>query len=195
MADIRRCGALLLAAGLSTRFGTADKLLAPFEGRPLAEHAAGQIARLPFEAKVAVVNTGGGALHGMLDGLGFDLVVNDAPERGLSSSLALGAARLAAIRSDMPVVVALADMPRIPASHLLALCETLSPERPMVASLGLERPTVPAAFLRPECLQGLDGDTGARALLAGAITIPIAACLLADIDRPTDLPPSSGRSI
>lgn len=193
MADVRGCGALLLAAGLSRRFGAADKLTAPFEGRPLAEHAARQIAALPLAARVAVVNTQAGDLHGMLEALGFELAVNHHPERGLSSSLAIGAARLAAIGAEMPIVVALADMPLVPAYHLAALCEALSPDRPVVASLGLERPTVPAAFGEPARLQQLEGDVGARALLADAATIPIAASCLVDIDRQADLTASSER--
>jgi len=48
----------------------------------------------------------------------------------------------------------------------------------------------PALFSRRAAcdLLMLDGDTGARGLLRNAILVPGDAAMLADIDRPSDLP-------
>ncbi len=54
-----RAVGLLLAAGHSRRFGAADKLAAPLDGRPLVAHAAGALAALPLAARLVVLRDPG----------------------------------------------------------------------------------------------------------------------------------------
>lgn len=178
-----RVAAILLAAGGSSRFGPADKLHAALDGRPLVTHAAATIAALGFGTAIAVCARETAPLLA-----GFDIVINDAPERGQSHSIRLGVARALARDVDA-VLIALGDMPFVTAGHLRGL---LAAKGAIVASslAGLTMP--PALFSRDAAvgLLALYGDTGARALLGNAVTVSGDAATLRDIDRPSDL--SSG---
>jgi len=182
MVAIERCAAILLAAGLSRRFGPDDKLMSDRGGRPLVDHAAATLAALPFARHIAVVRAGAPRLHALLVARGFAIVTNDAPESGMAHSLALG---IAAAGDAAAALIALGDMPDVPAMHFRALCAHVEPEYPVAASLGLARVTVPAAFAaaRFATLRALSGDRGAQGLLDGGATVAIDPQLLADIDR------------
>lgn len=176
-----RVAAILLAAGGSTRFGPEDKLNVQLGGRPLVMHAAATLADIGFGAVVAVCARATTPLFA-----GFDIVINDAPERGQAHSIQLGVAN--ALERDVDaVLIALGDMPFITAAHLRRLLEW---DGEMVAS-SLDGQAMPPALFsrRAACdLLMLDGDTGARGLLRNAILVPGDAAMLADIDRPSDLP-------
>jgi molybdenum cofactor cytidylyltransferase len=186
--EASKVGIILLAAGLSTRFGDADKLLHPYRGMPLIDHAAGTAAGIGFGAHVAVV-------HGMsaerLPGC-FDKVFNPRPEAGLSGSLGLGAASLAARDGIEACMVVLADMPLVGPDHLLALLGAFPADDPM-AVLGTDmagRTMVPAMFGKDRFtgLMALAGDRGAQSLLRGASAIACDPALLADYDEEADFP-------
>jgi len=49
------CALVILASGLSERFGKADKLMAEFRGKPLVQHAIDAADKLPFAERFAVV--------------------------------------------------------------------------------------------------------------------------------------------
>lgn len=175
---------VLLAAGLSTRFGSEDKLSYPLHGLPLGLHAARTLAHLPFAARIAVTREGGPDFAGY----GFEPVINPDPANGQSSSLHLG---IAAAREVQPqaILVALADMPRVSLAHFLSLLSSFDAHSPSVGSTAGEYPCPPALFgaaLFPT-LEGLRGDIGARALLRDAQLIPASPHELADFDNPDDL--------
>lgn len=175
-----RAAAILLAAGGSTRFGPEDKLHAELDGRPLVTHAAAMISAFGFGARVAVCARATAPLLA-----GFDIVINDAPERGQSHSIRLGVAR--ALECDVDaVLVMLGDMPFIPASHLRAL---LAADGAIIASSLGGQAMPPVLFSRDAAseLLVLQGDRGARGLLRGAVLVPGDVAMLADIDRPSDL--------
>ena len=165
---------LMLAAGLSRRFGAQDKLMADLGGRPLIAHALAAQAGLTAE-RVSLV----GALDGtaeLLRAAGFGLVVNPASERGQGGSLALGAAAVTSGR----VLVMLADMPFVTPDLLarLAACEGRA-----VAFDGRRR-SPPALFAgadRPALLAAA-GERGARDLLTAAEPVPVASGELDDVD-------------
>ena len=186
MTAVSDCAAILLAAGRSQRFGPGDKLMADLGGRPLADHAAEAIAGLEFRAPIAVVRAGAPELSDLLARRGFRIVENDRPEEGVSRSIRLG---IEAAQGAQAAVVALADMPWVPAAHLRALCLSLAEDRPIVASQAGDRRTVPAAFLASQFdeLARLTGDAGARSLLDAATGIAVDPALLADIDLPDQL--------
>lgn len=180
MPAIERTAAILLAAGRSLRFGSADKLMSDFEGRPMVDHAAETLAGLPFAHHIAVVRVGATELRDLLELRGFTIVENDRPEDGLSHSIALG---VAAAGEAEAALIALGDMPRVPADHFRALCEAAGEGG--AASLGLDRSTVPAAFIAARFaeLATLTGDQGARTLLADAVPVRIDPAALLDVDR------------
>lgn len=178
-----RVVALVLAAGLSSRF-PGDKLLYPSQGRPLAEHIALTLSRLPLAAHVAICPVGNIARRGLFEPHGFEVIDNPDPGRGMSSSLALGAARALAIDADA-MLVCLADMPMVTHKHITVLLEV---EADIVATEAGGARSPPAVFSRaalPQLLS-LTGDQGARHLLKSAAVVEAHADLVRDFDTPAD---------
>lgn len=180
---------LLLAAGRSRRFG-ADKLAALLDGEPIARRSYGALAAAGVAGPMVVTSdlAAGAALFGPQ----ARLVINPAPEEGLSSSLRLG---LMAIGPEADaIVVALADMPLVQAETIARLAAAIQPEDyaavPVLDGqwgnpVALGREAIAAAM-------HLTGDRGARGLLtAAAARVRIVATqdrgVLQDIDTPADL--------
>jgi len=174
--------AVLLAAGRSTRFGTADKLAAPLGDRPLGLHAAGTLATLPLAARFVVCRPGPHAWPG------FERIVNARPEAGLAHSIALG---IAAARKGgaEAVLVALADMPFVTAAHLARLLDRHDGPNTLAASSDGRHRMPPALFGTRwfDALEELTGDRGARALLDKADEVVASPDELRDIDTMDDL--------
>jgi len=53
---LQDCALVILASGLSERFGKADKLMADFRGKPLVQHAIDAADMLPFAERFAVIH-------------------------------------------------------------------------------------------------------------------------------------------
>jgi molybdenum cofactor cytidylyltransferase len=184
MIDVSRVSLLVLASGLSQRFGTADKLLAPLNGRPLGDYAAETLGRIGYRDHVAVTHDP--AVAAIFAARGFRVVDNPAPERGQGSSLAAG---LAALGDAEAIMVCLGDMPFVTPGLLQGLCIRFDVERgaDVVASASGERRGPPALFAASR-LRGLDlsGDEGARPLLKGAAAVVGRSRELADLDTAED---------
>jgi molybdenum cofactor cytidylyltransferase len=188
--DAEHIAVILLAAGISRRFGSDDKLLAPLAGEPLALHAARHIALLAPRRRIAVCRDDRGALAQLLAAHGFEIVANPRPEHGLSRSLSCGIAE-AARGPDAAAMVCLADMPFVGTGHLRKLIARFDPvEAPVVASTNGDAVMPPALFARAlfDKLRSGEGDRGGKALLADAALVPAPAGELVDIDRADDLP-------
>src|SRR5262245_20318978 len=115
--------ALLLAAGLGSRFG-GNKLLADLHGRPLIAHVAATLAECiangALAGGVAVVPRNTTDLAWTLDTAGLTLIENPAPNSGLASSIKIGVRAVADMtnRPNGPtanrptgILVLLADQP------------------------------------------------------------------------------------
>lgn len=174
-----RVVAILLAAGRATRFG-GDKMGADLAGRPLAHHAADTLASIGFARLIAVGRT-------PFDHPRFEPIMNPAPERGQSSSIALGVAAAMRAAPDA-ILIALGDMPSITASHLRALLDAYT-DGGIVASASGGPPSPPALFAatHASALCALTGDRGARGLLETAVLVQTQGAILADVDTPADL--------
>ena len=96
-----RVACILLAAGMGTRFG-GDKLLHMVDGRPMAAHAIELHAAAPYIHRILVTQRRHETLAALAAANGFCVSYNDEPERGIASSIRIGAALLAAsgIRPD-----------------------------------------------------------------------------------------------
>ena len=186
-----RIAAVLLAAGMSTRFGEEDKLMADLRGKPVAAHTLETIASMAFAELVAVVRPVEFApiLHRKLDRRGFDIIVNERPEEGLSSRIRLAVEHVLDKRKVRGILICLADMPDVPQTHYNHLCMAAEDIRSVVASTDGFSSSPPAFIGRkhfPELL-ALKGDQGARALLSHGIQIETIGNVLHDIDTPEDL--------
>jgi len=184
--------ALLLAAGRGTRFdpsGLQNKLLAPLaDGTPVACAAAhALLATLPNV--IAIVRPGAEALAHALNEAGCDVVFSTDAERGMGATLAAG---VRATAESQGWIVALADMPWIAPTTIEALARRIDAGASIVAPVYGGRRGHPIAFgaMHRDALSSLDGDIGARSLLASneVITIDVDdAGILADIDTHADL--------
>ena len=174
--------AVLLAAGQSARFGSADKLAASLDGLPLGAHAARTLLTLPLTMRFVVTGPFTFPWHG------FEQVPNDRPEEGMGRSIALGteAARRAGAEA---VLIALADMPFVSSGHFERLLSFHHGPGTLIASSDGSRRMPPALFGADwfDVLEKLSGDHGARNLLGEAKLVQAAADELTDIDDPDDL--------
>ena len=192
MAEPLRLAIAILAAGSSRRFGEADKLTADFDGRPLGEHVAAAVPAERFEDRWVITSDPNHLCSTAWTAAGFELVHNNRASRGMGTSVAM-AARFAASRKCHGLMIALADMPRVPTSHFTALVDALNGPGDIAASsntgskVGVRLP--PAIFGGDHLgrLSRMRGEEGARRMLAEARTIPCPADWLIDIDRPDDL--------
>jgi molybdenum cofactor cytidylyltransferase len=184
--DCSDIAVLVLAAGLSRRFGDGDKLLQKLEGRPLAFHVAETLQPLPFHRKVVVCRDAGDPLGRGFADRGFLVVVNPEPEAGQGASLALGTK---AAMGAAALIVCLADMPHVARGDIenLVAAWRAAPDRPAAARAG-DYFGVPALFPAAAypALMALTGDRGARGLLADATAVAVDPAHLGDFDRPED---------
>lgn len=175
---------VLLAAGLSRRYGAVGKLVAAYRGKPLALHIADTLNAVALSQRIAVCRSGDEDLVALLHDRGFTVVLNPDAARGMASSLALG---IEAVSADA-AIVCLADMPNVSVGHLNALIAAGRTADIVASSTEGGPPTPPAYFGRAHfpALLALEGDMGARPLLANAVRIVAPADELADFDTPAD---------
>ena len=187
MASVPPIAVAVLAAGQSRRFGEADKLAAPFRGKPMGLHVCDKFGILPVAARWMVAAE---TNHPCADGwraAGFDILLNPQAESGMGSSVAL-AARNAQAAGMTALIIALADMPLVPESHFANLMDRAG-RFSIRASHNGETATPPALFGSEHFrwLAEAKGDAGARKLLHRADFIDCPAQLLVDIDDPETL--------
>lgn len=185
MIAVEDCVLVLLAAGRSQRMGdVGSKLDEPFLGRPLGLHVAVALEDMPFRERIAVV----GQAQCDYAAHGFILVRNDDPALGMGRSVALGVERARA-RDARAVVVALADMPRVTATHIYQLLDAAEGEDAVVASSDGRSPKPPAVFGRArfDTLLALEGDQGARDMVRGGKHVVTTPAELIDVDTPEEL--------
>lgn len=175
---------VLLAAGLSTRFG-GNKLESLLRGEMLGLHAARTLAGLGLEKLIAVCNPASAPLNEALKPLGFHLKYNERPDAGLSSSLKIAVEEASGAGA---LLIILADMPNVTQAHFAALLEAYNDTCCVASSLIGQRmpPVLIPCSLFPE-LMSATGDAGARNLLRAGIAVEGSAEMLADVDTRADL--------
>lgn len=188
---------ILLAAGFSVRFGAADKLLHKLpDGRPLALAAAHNLlAALP--QSIAVVRPGNALLARLLQDAGFAVVRCPEHALGMGDSLAAGVS-CAMQEESGGFVVALADMPFIRPETIARVADALRTGAGIAAPVYRGQRGHPVGFAAEYAqeLAALQGDTGARAVLARhASAVRLLECedpgVVADIDTLADLAPTA----
>jgi CTP:molybdopterin cytidylyltransferase MocA len=190
-ASLLPIGAVVLAAGSSSRMGGAQKLLLEVDGRPMVRHAieasseGGCHQVLVVYADEAVKDAVEGAA---------ELVHNPDSANGMATSLRAG---LHGLRTEMEAaLVVLGDQPLVGSRAVAVLLRSWRREgsRPAVAMAGSgdkQRWTPPVVLSRelwPELLN-LEGDSGARQLLEShpeLLDVVPAAGRPDDIDTPDD---------
>ena len=186
MVEVENTVLVLLAAGRSERFGdVGSKLDSDFLGRPLGLHVTVALEMIPLRARVAVTGrtTIDYAAHG------YDVVPTDDPAAGVSRSLKIGI-EAAERHGAEAVLIALADMPRVTATHVHRLFDAVGGREDVVISSSDGRETKPPGLFgrsRFEYLKTRQGDEGARDLVRSGRHVVTAPAELIDVDTPEQL--------
>jgi molybdenum cofactor cytidylyltransferase len=161
---------VLLAAGTSSRFGAANKLLADLEGEALVRHGARALLDSAVGRVLVVVGHEAGAVRDALDGLDVEFVGNPDFADGQSASVRAGAAAAATTDADAAVFLP-GDMPFVAAAAVDALRRAyLAGAGTALAAAHEGRRGNPVLFDRRhfEALRDVTGDVGGRAVLLGS---------------------------
>lgn len=188
--------AVLLAAGSSTRFGSADKLLADVGGEPLVIRAARKLLDASVNAVVAVVagSPEGELVAARLSELPLRIAVNPAASRGMGTSVSCGAAAVTDMHAGIMIVPG--DMPSLDTQlletllHLYRDAHGSKIVHPVTLSGEQRNPVIWPPDLRPG-LMALDGASGGKHLIAShasrVITHAVSPRAFDDIDTQDDL--------
>ena len=175
-------GAVLLAAGGSTRLGAPKQLLT--RGGETLLHRAARLLQATRPARLVVVlGFDAARLLGELDGIDCTIVVNEDWARGLSTSLQAAARELGDVQR---VLVSVCDQPALDARHLDALLRASG----CAATRHGDRLGVPALLDAATWsrVHELTGDRGFGALLDARECTAIDAPELGfDLDTPGDV--------
>lgn len=182
--------AIVLAAGMARRFGSA-KTLALYDAKPLVRHVVERLA-IPQIHEIVVVVAGLQEHARALATTSARLVVNKQSSEGMSTSLRLGLASIDP--RTQAVLVALADQPTIERAVVEQVIDTWRRTNAAIVApvyRGVRgHPVLFAATIFDE-LRALEGDRGARGVIERdarrVFLIPIDGPAPRDVDRPEDL--------
>jgi len=165
---VPRVGAVVLAAGRSSRMGGANKLVQPLEGVALLARVVDAALAGGAEPVVVVTGHDAAAVEEALGDRPVRRVHNRRWAEGMSTSLAAG---LSAVEGEVDgALVCLGDMPRVTPSDIRALVDAFDPgagREVCVPVFGGKRGNPVLWSARYFALiRRLRGDGGARALLA-----------------------------
>ncbi|WP_348765261.1 nucleotidyltransferase family protein [uncultured Salinisphaera sp.] len=190
-------GAIVLAAGASTRYGYSSKLLAGFSGQRVITRSLAALDDQPLRPVVIVTGRASRRVRDTIrrrpDGRRRYRFVNNADYRsGMAQSLHYG---LQALPSRcQAALILLADMPNLERRTVARLCRLWRPGLDYVRPVCRGRPGHPVIVARRLFaeLATLEGDQGAKAVLE---QVPTERCRLIeappgcvqDVDTPTAL--------
>jgi molybdenum cofactor cytidylyltransferase len=197
---VTRVGAVILAAGASSRFRAASsseatKLIAKLDGKPIVRWVAEVALAAKARPIVVVIGYARDSVEAALSGLDVDFAINPNFASGLASSLRVG---LASMPRDVGgALVLLGDMPEVSAPLLDCLIEAFLARKDALAAVPVHegRRGNPVLLGRGlfEAAMRLEGDEGARRLV-GALgakeLVEVEASGTGapfDIDTPDDL--------
>lgn len=156
---------LLLAAGSSSRYGSDKRQALLADGRPLIDHSLDPLLACGLPVTVCL-RPEDEELAAHLATRGATIIPCPDAAQGMGASLASGVRHLQA-QGSPPVLVALADMPRIQSATVLRIAQSVS-HGTICAPVYRGRRGHPVAFGRDffEQLGSAQGDRGGAALIA-----------------------------
>src|SRR5579872_2515105 len=182
--------AIVLAAGASTRFGSAKQLVR-VAGRPLLHKIVARAVDVTGTSVIVVLGARAAELAPLLTHTPASIVINRNWREGIASSIRAGVAKLPS--SSNAVLLMLADQPGVTTEDLKRLAGAWRRQPDYIAAARYGTATgVPAIFPRAlfSELTALRGDVGARVLVERnpdrvvRVAMPGAAI---DLDTPEDL--------
>jgi molybdenum cofactor cytidylyltransferase len=185
----RLIAGILLAAGLSTRFGR-QKLLQPYRGELLVRKTARCFLDAGLQPVVAVVSNNP-AFGDALAGLPVIMVENPNPEDGVSGSIAIGLRALP--ETSSAALIGVADQPYLTVEAIEELLDAFVPGQIVVPRFGDHRGNPPVFDRRFFLdLMQLRGDRGGQVVVnahpEAVVEVSLAEEIGADVDRPEDWP-------
>ena len=165
----RKITAIILAAGLSSRMQGGAKLLAPLGGIPLIRHSVKNICETVFDEIIVVIGHNAKAVIDALDDLPVTLVKNPDYTNGKASSIKAGLKAIAKDSDD--VLIALGDMPLVPAMLIDKLCaahrDNPDADNTITLPFCANQHRNPVLFGKAffDLLAALEGDQGARQII------------------------------
>jgi len=181
---------IVLAAGASTRFGSAKQLVR-LAGRPLLHTVVARAVDVTGSAVTVVLGAHAAELAPLLTHTPATVVINREWREGIASSIRAGVAKLPA--SCQAVLLVLADQAAVTAEDLRRLAGAWRRQPGYIAAARYGMVTaVPAIFPRSTFseLLALRGDVGARILLQRnpdrVVRVPMPSAEI-DVDTPEDL--------
>ncbi len=162
-------GAILLAAGSSSRLGQPKQLL-PWQGRSLLRNAAEAAVASGASPVIVVLGSRADEIAPQIDGLPVHSIVNSDWEQGMGSSLQAGMRRLGKTADPDAVLVLLCDQPLVTPEYLKTVIATYreQPQKSVASHYqdGMLGP--PCLFIRDlfPALTKLSGAQGARAVIS-----------------------------
>jgi molybdenum cofactor cytidylyltransferase len=188
-----RVGAVILAAGASTRMGVPKQLL-EIEGTPLLLRAVEAALASPAWPVVVVLGANAEKIRLVLARRPVLVTENAAWAEGMAASIRAGVTTLQQFSRHLDAaVIALCDQPAFSAETIARLIATQrATGRSIAAAHYAGRNGAPALFLREHfpTLTSLTGEEGARALLnddPGRVAPVDLPALAIDLDTPADL--------
>lgn len=185
-----RIGVVVLAAGLSRRYGAQNKLLRMVDGESMVRRVISLFDRLGFGTLLAVVGHDADLVEGELAGLQVATVFNPLFNDGMGGSVAVGIKAISNYDVD-GALICVADLPGLNAACVRSVCEAFR-------AAGSQRVAIPCfAGERghPVCipkrlfgeLMKLSGESGAKQTIAADVFEPVfveqddSGCIL-DVD-------------
>jgi molybdenum cofactor cytidylyltransferase len=183
--------AIILAAGTSSRFGAANKLLAGWGGQPMVRAVAGAALATELDPVIVVTGHESEQVEAALAGLDVRFVHNPDYSQGQAGSVKRGIS--AVPQWCDAAMILLGDMPRVCAGDINVLFDAVEGEHSIIVPTFNGQRGNPVVIGRAHfgALQALSGDTGARGLLAGSGVRQVEMetdAVLADYDTPEALP-------
>jgi len=160
--------ALVLAAGMSRRMGSVNKLLLKIDGETMLERSIRPILEAGLDRVVVVTGYESEKIESCLSGYKVEFVHNDQFEEGMGTSLARGVASMGNSKQD-GIMVSLGDLPCLrkeSVSSVVDVFNSKSGEEIIVPMFG-GKPGHPIVFpfrYKNE-LKSLRGDEGAKKII------------------------------
>ncbi|MEQ9405690.1 MAG: nucleotidyltransferase family protein [Cyclobacteriaceae bacterium] len=165
MSNSSTTGLILLAAGSSRRLGQPKQLL-EFRKKPLLQHSIDCANRVPFDSCLLILGSNSQIITKRIVPGNFQVLLNEAWEEGVASSIHFGLSELIAKSPGIEnVLFLLSDQPYLSTSHLNRLLT--EHEMGITASAYAGEIGVPVIFNRTyfDELLFLDGDQGAKKIV------------------------------
>ncbi len=189
-----RIAGVVLAGGQSRRMGVVNKLLAKVDGKEMVRHAVDMVREAGADPIIVVTGHEPDRVRAVLANANVSFVHNEDYAEGLSTSLRTG---IAAVPDDADgALVALGDMPRVQAAHVVRLIEAFSPAdgRAIVVPTWQGKRGNPVLWAKRFFaeMEEIDGDVGAKHLIGAnadlvhEVEMPDSGVLL-DVDSPEAL--------